>query len=183
MRGFSLLEVVVAMGIFSLMMVVASEGFGSGVLGYKNNMRAEQDLENAQFIMNDMMKQLRTSTVVNPVGNPVASTSIRFFDHSQSKCLEYRLQAGSPNNYVEKAIGTAAAVDELSCGSDSMGTWTRVTTGDVTMNLSIISSSNSPKRVGLVTIVFVVKGRISSPVQPITLQSSVSLRDYTYVGI
>lgn len=177
LKGLSLIEVVVAMGVFSLLMAIVSVVFSGGFAAYRNTASAQRYLENSQFVMNDLTKQLRTSSVVSPTGNPATNTSpvsITFFDHSQSKCIMYR-QHVSPD-YIEKSIGTAGTV--ALCGtSPGFSVWNRVTTGEVTMNL-IIRDSVLHTRVGLAVISFSVGGGAVSAVDPILLQSSVSLRDY-----
>lgn len=182
-RGFSLIEVVVAMGVFSLLMAIVSVAFSGGFAAYRNTASAQKYLENAQYIMNDLAKQLRTSSIVNPTGDPAANTSpvsVTFFDHSQSKCIMYR-QHVSPN-YVEKSIGTASTLATCST-TPGFSVWNQVTTGEVTMDL-VIRNSVLNTRVGLVVVSFLVGGGGASTVDPVLLQSSVSLRDYkTSLGI
>ncbi len=182
-QGFSLIEVVVAIGVFSLLMAIVSVVFSGGFASYKNTASSQKYLENAQFVMNDMVKQLRTSSVVNPTGNPAFNTSpvsITFFDHSQSKCIMYR-QHLAPD-YIEKAIGSAGTA--VLCGTTpGFGAYSRVTTGEVTMNL-LIRDSVLTTRVGMVSLSFFVGGGAGSAVNPILLQSAVSLRDYkTSLGL
>jgi prepilin-type N-terminal cleavage/methylation domain-containing protein len=182
-RGFSLIEVVVAMGVFSLLMAIVSVAFSGGFATYRNTASAQKYLENAQYIMNDLAKQLRTSSVISPTGNPAANTSpisVTFFDHSQSKCIMYR-QHTSPD-YIEKSVGTAGTA--ALCGTTpGFSVWNRVTAGEVTMDL-VIRNSVLSTRVGLVIISFSVGGGGASAVDPVLLQSSVSLRDYkTSLGI
>lgn len=175
--GFSLIEVVVAMGVFSLVMAIVSVVFSGGFAAYKNTASSQRYLENAQYIMNDMIKQLRTSSVLSPVGNPASNTnprSIRFFDHSQSQCVIYQ-QHTSPA-YIEKAIGTAGTA-QLCASAPGFGAWRRVTTGSVTLDLRIRNSVLN-SRAGMVTVSFLVGGGSGARVNPVLLQSSVSLRDY-----
>ena len=175
--GLSLIEVVVAMGVFSLLMAVVSVAFSGGFVAYRNAASAQKYLENAQYIMNDLAKQLRTSSIIDPIGNPATNTSpasITFFDHSQSKCIAYRQHATS--DYIEKSVGTAGTT--ALCGTaPGFSVWNRVTTGEVTMDL-VIRNSVLNTRVGLVTISFFVGGGSTAAVSPILLQTSVSLRDY-----
>lgn len=179
-RGFTLLEIVIALGIFSLLMSVVAVILSNGFSSFRNNTRAEKILENAQFLINDITKQLRTSTVITPVGNPATNTnpvSIQFFDHSQQKCFSYRQNTGG---YVEGAVGTAATVADCTT-APGFSTWVRLTNDGVTnMGLRIIdSSTTAPKRAGLVTIVFQVSSGVTGTSDTVWLQTSVSLRDYT----
>ena len=180
--GFTLVEALVAIGISSIVMTMTATVFGGGIASFKRSTETEKATENAQFIMNDMMKQLRTSTVVNPVGNPVQSTSIRFFDHSQSKCFRYQQNNLAP--YIERVVaaaGTTFADCENNVGFGGQPV-DRVTIGDVTMALHIVSSDGTAgsKRAGLVTIVFTVTAGAGSPT---IIQSSVALRDYLNIGL
>lgn len=177
LRGLSLVEVVVAMGVFSLLMAIVSVVFSGGFATYRNTANSQKYLENAQFVMNDLIKQLRTSSVIAPVGNPAANTnpmSIHFFDHSQSKCVVYRQNPGQ--DFIEKAIGSAGTA-ALCDTAPGFGAWQRVTTGEVTMDL-VIRDSVLSSRAGIVFVSFWVGGGATSAVDPILLQSGVSLRDY-----
>lgn len=183
--GFTLVEALVAIGISVVVMTMTATVFSGGIASFKRSTQTEKATENAQFIMNDMMKQLRTSTVVNPIGNPAANTnpvSIRFFDHSQSQCFIYR-QHIAPN-YIERTVavaGTTFTDCENNVGFNGQPT-NRVTIGDVSMALRIVSSdrTTTPKRAGLVTVVFTVAGGSGSPT---VIQSSVALRDYNNIGL
>lgn len=103
LKGFTLLEVVVATFIFVLIMVTIIQIFGSGFSGYRKAKAVQKDLESAQQNMNMMAKVFRTSQVVwssdwigscglvsYDVGTPAAdSDAIRIFDYSQYKCYRY----------------------------------------------------------------------------------------------
>ena len=90
-------------------------------------------------------------------------------------------QHSSPD-YIEKSVGTAGTA--ALCGATpGFSVWNRVTAGEVTMDL-VIRNSVLGTRVGLVIISFSVGGGGASAVNPVLLQSSVSLRDYkTSLGI
>ena len=64
-------------------------------------------------------------------------------------------------NYIEKAIGTAGTA-ALCNTAPGFGSWTRVTTGEVTMNL-IIQDSVLSTRIGKVTMSFSVGGVACRP--------------------
>ena len=60
-RGFSFLEIMVSVFIFSLMMTTISITFSNLFKNYRNSRAIQTNLENAQFIINSMAKSLRTS--------------------------------------------------------------------------------------------------------------------------
>ncbi len=204
LKGLSLIEVITSIGVFSLMMVTIAGIFGSSISSSRANRVVERNLENAQFVMNEMAKELRTSTIVDTTFSSGSNTfashgvnnHIRFFDYSQGRCIEYRMGSDGTNNYIERAAFIpVVAVGEIprdKCKDDAttttaLGTYTRVTTGHVVPSFSVVTSSNGGgnsalARVGLVTMVFVVKEKPLGT-QSVTLQTTVSLRDYAESGI
>lgn len=197
LKGLSLLEVMVSMGIFSIMMVAVSGIFSSSMTSSRANRVIEHNLENAQFVMNEIAKELRTSTIVNPsdasFGAPVTQDAIRFFDYSQGLCIAYTKTTVDGNNVIQFAFAASAAPGQSGgCDSStSLSTPITKTTGDVVPKFRIVTSSNgtvggvpNPRnaRVGFVTMLFTVKEKASAS-QNITLQTSVSLRDYVNSGI
>lgn len=177
LKGLSLLEVMVSMGIFSLMMVSVAGIFSSSIQSSRANKNIQHDLENAQFLMNNIAKQLRTSTIIG-----ASATGIRFYDYSQGECLLYQKNVG---NYIE--MGSATTTRVGCTGGTDLGTLIRVTTGDVDPTFSTIDSflnSVTPanSRVGKVTMVFVVKEKAAST-RDVRIQTTVSLRDYVESGV
>lgn len=172
LRGLSLIEVMVSMGIFSLMMVTVAGIFSSSVQSARANRNIEHDLENAQFVMNDIAKQLRTSTVVDS-----SSAAVRFYDYSQGKCVEYRRNSGS--NFIERASATTTR--ELCVPGLNLGIFSSATTGDVVPVFAVIPSVLNTT-VGRVTMVFVVKEKSASE-RSVRVQTTVSLRDYVESGV
>lgn len=172
LKGLSLIEVMVSMGIFSLMMVTVAGIFSSSIQSVRANRNIEHDLENAQFVMNDIAKQLRTSTVVGS-----SATGVRFYDYSQGRCIEYRRNSGL--NYIERA-GVATTRD-LCVPGLNLGIFSSATIGDVVPAFAVVPSVLNTT-VGRVTMVFVVKEK-SSSARSVRVQTTVSLRDYVESGV
>ncbi|PJA87728.1 MAG: hypothetical protein CO140_02745, partial [Candidatus Moranbacteria bacterium CG_4_9_14_3_um_filter_40_7] len=61
-KGFTLIEMMIAIFIFSLMMIAVTEIFSSSFGGYGNARNIQKDLEDAQFVMGQIAKTLRTSS-------------------------------------------------------------------------------------------------------------------------
>jgi Tfp pilus assembly protein PilV len=191
LKGLSLIEVIASIGVFSLMMVTIAGIFGSSISSSRSNRVIERNVENAQFVMNEMAKELRTSTVVDPAdappGAPVTQNSVRFFDYSQSKCIKYFIATVNGNSVIKRAVPSAVTADPTACAGAAMDVEQIMTTGDVVPSFYVITSSNGGvnstlARVGRVTMVFVVKEKAGAT-QSVTLQTSVSLRDYVKSGI
>ncbi len=197
LKGLSLIEVLASIGVFSLMMVTVAGIFGSSVSSSRTNREIEHNLENAQFVMNEMAKELRTSTVVDPgltatFAAPVTQNSVRFFDYSQSKCIRYSTATVSGKSVIKRATPSAVAADPTACASATMDVEQIMTTGDVVPSFRVVTSFDGDTgsgtidtrnaRVGIVTMAFVVKEKAGAA-QSVTLQTSVSLRDYSKSGI
>lgn len=189
-KGLSLLEVMVSMGVFSLMMVSVAGIFSSSISSYRFNKVIERDLENAQFVMNDIAKQLRTSTVVNPstgtFASPETNDHVRFYDYSQGRCIQYTTSI-DPNDNHHLSVASATVALMSDCATAPLDTPQFLTTGDVVPTFRVVNSFLDPvtpsnSRVGRVTMVFVVKEK-SAATRSVTLQTTVSLRDYVVSGI
>ncbi len=185
--GFTLIEMIVAVGVFSVMMSVIVGAFSSGALTYRESKDFQRNLESAQYSMNTMAKHLRTSTVVSPSVPDADASEIAFYDYSSNRCFEYRLNA----NVLEARWVSAADPDDVKGSVDICrtsgavgGSWAEMTSGEVDGSFRVIPSddgSGGSKRAGRVTIMLTVRrdggtdGRLES-----FMQTSVSLRDYGY---
>lgn len=183
-RGFTLIEVVVALFVFTLLMSSVAGIFSSTFLGYQSARSSQRDTENAQYAINAMAKELRTSSIANPT-TPGAGPSVRFYDYSQDICFNYRIQNG---NLEVASVAPAdpsllvTAADKLAfCSSASMGAYTTVTTGVVTGTFVVTPSSAAlPISVGKVTVAL----RIAEGTRhEARLQTTASLRDYGLTGL
>jgi prepilin-type N-terminal cleavage/methylation domain-containing protein len=174
--GFTLLEVLVSLFIFSLVMMATAQIFASAYSGYRVTRLVQHDIENAQFALNALAKALRNSSIVSAAGN---QQSIKFFDHSQGKCFSYRI-AG---NVLELASGASTGVAH--CNGMALAGFMAVTTGTVTGSFQVIPSAAAggpATTVGRVTIALTVAENSASH-SGAHLQTSVSLRDFGNIGL
>ena len=181
-KGFTLVEMVVAMGIFAIVAAGVAQAFAGGFRAFSDARKIQRNLETAQHAINTLAKELRTSTVVYPTMSGPA-TSVRFFDYSSSRCFEYRISGGK----LDARWSVVAELTDLSTDCPALsGTWTTLTTGYVTGSFYVVpsddGSSGGIKRIGRVTIALVVKND-SASTHETRVQTSVSLRDYSYVGL
>ncbi|MDD2766583.1 MAG: prepilin-type N-terminal cleavage/methylation domain-containing protein [Candidatus Moranbacteria bacterium] len=173
-RGFSLVEMLVAMFIFTLVIGATSQIFTRAFVGYREQKRLQSDIESAQFALNTMAKELRTASVSNSTLNG-NNTSIRFFDYSQKLCFRYTISADAGTLSVRSKPGTTLG----NCNGGGYSTSTSIVSHITRGRFYVRRSSNSP-RVGKVTIsLFVDSGQAA----PTHLQTTVSLRDYQISGV
>ncbi len=162
------------------MMVSVAGIFGSSIQSSRANKNIQHDLENTQFLMNNIAKQLRTSTIVSS-----AATSVRFYDYSQGKCISYTVATVNGNSVIQNAWSTTTRVG-CTIGAP-LSFPTTLTTGDVTPTFNVVTSllntvTPADSRVGKVTMVFVVKEKATST-RSAQVQTTVSLRDYVESGV
>src|SRR3989304_59518 len=108
-KGFTLIEAVVALFVFLIIMLSLSSTFTQSFSGYRNTRMVQKDVENAQFALNLMAKELRTSTVVSSAGS---SNTVKFYDHSQNICFEYKIEDDGNGNNKKKLTVSKRVIDE-----------------------------------------------------------------------
>jgi prepilin-type N-terminal cleavage/methylation domain-containing protein len=167
-KGFSLIEMIVAIFVFSLIMVIVIGTFISVVNLRKKTKTIQQNTENAHFVMEQMAKTLRTSSILEST-----ETSIQAFDYSQTQCIRYNYNADlhtlqseigtgsssectfTDNDYVDMTSSAIGAASFVAVKSDSD------TRGKVTIALKVCYDSND-----------------CTGVDRVNIQTTVSLRDY-----
>lgn len=176
-RGFTLLETLIAIFMFSAVMMSVTVYFVNIAKTNKNSKLLQQNLEDVSFAMNRIAKVLRTSAVVKPVSSSSVQT-IRVYDYSQGKCIEYKFFR---EEMIERVASEIVHGDPLSwCESRPSGNFNEnaiVSTGNgasLSGTFFAVPSDDSPITVGRVTMnATITRGALSS-----TIQTSVSLRNY-----
>jgi len=170
-RGFSLVETLVAMFVFVMVIGSVSQIFTQAFVGYREQKRLQTDLETAQFAVNTMAKELRTSSV-----HSAGTTSIKFFDYSQSICFLYRI------NGTNLQASSNPVVDSSACQGffDPGAAYTTIASGISSGRFSITPSDLGSHTVGKVTVSLSVS---SGALAPTNIQTTVSLRDYAVSGV
>ena len=165
-NGFTLVEVLVSMFIFTLMFSVSAMIFANLFGNYKDAKNIQQDIDNAQFSMNGIMKTLRTSSIVEVAGNK----DITIYNYSQSECINYSFSLGGLNI-------ASSPTDFGDCNSTAAGSSELVTSGNIDGRFTVFPSVGSdpgPAVVGRVTVFM----EITEGDDQIRIQSTTSLRDY-----
>lgn len=177
-KGFTLLELLISLAVLSILMLATSSIFVKSFGSYQATKRIESNISDAQFLMNSIAKELRTSTVVAPTSDG-STQSLKFFEYSKSECVQYRFNSGA----IEVARSSSGS-DFASCNNTSnLSGFTRVGIGSVTGSFYSLPSkpaSPGPQRIGRVTVTLSIQISGSNPV---VLQSTTSLRDYGYAGL
>ncbi len=181
--GYTLVEIVTALAVFTVIMLAMSQTLGRGMLSYKETKRTQVNLETAQFALGLIAKELRTSSVV---GSSVTGTSstIKFYDYSQSRCIEYVLDEGA--GQITRRATSIVSADPNQNRSDCAayafaGAAQVVFSGllDQSVNITPSVAASPDPSVGKITMALTVGTGSNAS----TLQTSVSLRDYNYTGL
>jgi prepilin-type N-terminal cleavage/methylation domain-containing protein len=183
--GFSLIEMLISMAIFSILIVTMSGSFGSFIKGYKSGRDVQIALEDSQQVLNSMAKKIRTSSVADPIsGTEASSQYVRVFEYSQSdsanKCVEYYFEPVGAVKYLK--VASAAAADFAACkgiaqSSLRAGGVKLINSPIIDGGFNVLATNSDTEIVGRVTIYAnIQEGKTIENSVPI--QTTVSLRDY-----
>lgn len=179
--AFSLLELVVSLGAFTIIMLGTIQILAQGTRSYKGAKVIQANLETAQFAISTLAKELRTSSVVQATVGATSST-ITFFDYSQNRCIQY--QADETAKTLSKRThgfgGADPNANRSSCAAYA-GSFTEAyepLLTDLTNQLWYVDLSTPmpTPHVGRVTVSLTIGTGAS-------IQTTVSLRDFNYIGI
>ena len=185
-KAFSLMEMIIAIFIFSLIMTTVTTVFVKMANVRKKAKFIQKDVEDARFAMEQMAKTLRTSTVfaVNVTNTAITSA----YDHSQGKCFGYqRVNSGTSVNKLQ--IKTGNGIKDVTTkkitGCNNWSAWTDMSEANVrSLNFDVIKSDGEsvPPKVGKVTIAMRIcydnKCTGANKTDEARIQTTVSLRDY-----
>lgn len=123
-RGYSLAELIVSVGIFSMVMLIVSSVY-LALISYDRQARATNELaSNLSFSLESMVRNIRTGTSYTCSGNPCTSLT---FTNSDGIAVHYRRNS---NGTIGQCTGSAAN----SC-SDS----TSIPLTDARINVDVLS--------------------------------------------
>lgn len=179
--GFTLIEMVISMAILIIMSTALAGAFSSGFSTYGSSRELQRNLETAQYAMNTLEKYLRTSTVIDVAG----INQMTFYDYSSERCFKYYFAVSGGSSYLfAQWFSTSDPFGASPCvtGSGSFSSPTQVTSGYVTGGFNAIASNKSPKKMGRVTVNLSVKKDNDPSSLEARIQTTASLRDYSYVG-
>lgn len=169
-KGFSLVETLIALLVFSFIIVMLMGSFSSLLKNYANVKKTQRGMESAQYVINLMAKTIRSS-VINPTFPSTAQSQIIMFDNSRSLCVVYKYEAG-----VLQVASGGAGTDITTCVASQPTSFTPLTASN---ELSGFSFSGVPTDItdpanpvfGKISIMADVYGGNASK-----MQTTVSLR-------
>ncbi len=91
-KGFSLLEALISIAVFTIIMVATAETFASMIQTKSEADRMRESHQKAQVAIESITKSIRSGVVIDPApATPFTSdaSTIRIYDYSQSLCIEY----------------------------------------------------------------------------------------------
>ena len=188
-RGFSLVESLITLFIFSLVSTMVMEAYFTIFQARMKTRAVQQDVENARYAMEYMAKTLRMSSIFANVSN---ASNIELYDYSQKMCLKYTLDNSNHTLYVQQGAGHLHSPPNPDgktwydgCDGSSYGAKKPMTTASVDGLVfnGNASAYGASKKLGLVTISLnICYNDDCVNNAPTTIQSSVSLRDYSYIN-
>jgi amino acid permease len=90
LKGLTFVELIIAITVFSIIVVATVSAFATGVLGRRNTQKIQQNAEETRAAMELMAKNIRMSSLVIPDG---VVQRIYMFNMSQDKCVSYRFRS------------------------------------------------------------------------------------------
>lgn len=170
-EAFSLVEMLIAIAILSIIMLAAVMVFSTVVKAKKNSVMISSDIGTAREALELMAKDMRMSSQLDYIGGD--DTKISFRSNSTNTCVSYWFDGNS----VESAFDYSAS--DCSSGSYS---YSPITESDVEIDgkfvispTNIDVSDQSNNTIGKGTILITVDGKYD-------LQTTVSFRDYNGIS-
>lgn len=174
-KGFSFLEVIIVVFIFTIIMTAVTLYFSKMALVNQGTKRLQRNLEDTQFAFNLVGKTLRTAVIVIPT-TPLSNASvIRLYDYSQGACIEYSFS--NDTIMMKSAPGSGSGNEKTWCQGASLGTAAPIisTADGATVSGKFIVIPSTDAVAGRVTIVAdVSRGENLSS----SVQTTVSLRNF-----
>lgn len=101
-NGFSLVELIVAVFIFSVLVTIAGGSFVSALSLQRRALNIKRVEENGRFILELMAREIRVSNPINTSNNscPGLGTSILAFTHPVNGAIEYSLSGNQIHRRV-----------------------------------------------------------------------------------
>ncbi|HBI33893.1 MAG TPA: hypothetical protein DEA43_02670 [Candidatus Moranbacteria bacterium] len=135
-KGFSLVETLIALLVFSFIIVMLMGSFSSLLKNYANVKKTQRGMESAQYVINMMAKTIRSSVFPSTPTSYTGATQITMFDNSRSLCVVYKYEAG-----ILQVASGGAGTDIVTCIASPPTSFTSLTAPN---ELSSFSFSGVP---------------------------------------
>lgn len=172
-KGLTLIELLVAMFVITVIMTSLAAFFSSSVSSHKIARDKERYLETSQEALNIMAKSMRGSSLVscNPNCTGGQANAIRIYNYSLGRCERYGFENGSIK-YRYVLTDRSGCTPGTTLGSEVSLATSIITNGS---KFFVKQSSNGVHAgLGYITVIL----QTGSSTDNNTLQTTVSLRDY-----
>lgn len=167
LKGFSLLEMITAIFIFSIAITLSVSIFIGAFNSRGKSKEIQQATEDVRFAIEIMAKNIRMSTIDNKDNNRVY-----IFNYSQNKCIKYEFTGGDlKTGEVSLSSRLDGDGNIINCKDQSYSDQNMIKSGSLEKGLFFAVSSTETS-VGKVSILIKVAG------SPNAIQTTISLRDY-----
>jgi prepilin-type N-terminal cleavage/methylation domain-containing protein len=164
-KGFSFLEMIITVAIFSMMILVVTATFSSSFLVNRKNQKIQRKMETARTAIDNIAKNVRMSRGLMLSGN-----TIYMYNNSQGNCISYRFDSGELQMaQVESVSESCDTADGVVYESFYEAIADEITDGK--FNITETVTDPTIPVIGKATILINIDGKV--------IQTSVSLRDYT----
>jgi Tfp pilus assembly protein PilW len=184
-KGLSLIEIVMSMAAFTIILTGTIQIVAQSAKNFRAMKLLQANLETAQFALNTMAKELRTSSVVSSATG-ATSSSVTFFDYSQSRCIQYRTDEST--GLVERRAHAFGSTDpdanRTSCAGYAFAeAYESLLTGLTEQAMDVVASRNLADGAGPMVGRVTVSLTVGTGGAAATVQTTVSLRDFNFIGI
>lgn len=175
-KGFSLIETIVAVFVFSLVVVALTGTFAGFLRSYLIEKKNHRVLENAQYTLMLMEKTIRTSVVSTSSGTAdlafdgADAHMIKLYDNSQAKCVSYIYS----DKRIKMAVKPGNDEDISTCGDFKTGYDISDITSDYVEYMKVSGKISEAGKAGKVSIAIGVKE--ASQAKAMNIGTTVSLR-------
>lgn len=158
--GFSLLEMLISLFIFSLVIITSVSIFARVASTRQKTRNIQKNMEDARTALDLMAKNMRMSKELGPNGS---GGEIHMLNNSQKVCVSYKFEANKLKMSQKPVSGSCVGVTY----DDYIDI---IESDNVSGGFDVVEASVASKTIGKATVVLTVDG--------IRLQTSVSFRDY-----
>ncbi|MCA9365101.1 MAG: prepilin-type N-terminal cleavage/methylation domain-containing protein [Candidatus Moranbacteria bacterium] len=193
LRGFSLVELLVAMFIFALLFMVLVMIYARATKAHGYARHLQDGLEQTQVAINLVSKSVRTGHVISPVGTNSVVDGLYIYDASAQRCIRYYF---SNDSFYRSMTATGIASHDMCPNITSLTETSSMLNIPVrggfvvhdTQPRSFGSDSSVDAQMGAVEVFVSVYSSPSALVtpsfgEPVHLQTTVSLRNYSFAGL
>ena len=161
-RGYSLIELLVAIGIFGTVVAIMSGMFMTSLRGQKKAVTVQNVADNIRYAMEIMSKEIRMGSNFNPIG----ATDLQFKSNMPNRNganVEFSLQGG--RIMFDDDTGALPAADSITSANVAV----------TALNFSLYPTTGTQKRV-LISIQAASAGTASDAATSINVQTTVAPR-------